>query len=57
MMTWGFTGVDIDWEYPATNNRNGRPEDYENFLKFLANLKKTLNEYSFGLSVTISTSY
>ncbi|KAH8696452.1 hypothetical protein BGW36DRAFT_381047 [Talaromyces proteolyticus] len=57
MTTWGFTGVDIDWEYPAAGDRNGRAEDYKNFPIFLANLRKALDDYKFGLSVTLPTSY
>lgn len=57
MTTWGFTGIDIDWEYPAADDRNGRPADYKNFPKFMANLKKALKDYKFGLSVTLPTSY
>jgi chitinase len=57
MTTWGFTGVDIDWEYPAADDRNGRAEDYTNFPIFLANLKGALDEYNFGLSITLPTSY
>jgi chitinase len=57
MATYGFTGVDIDWEYPAADDRNGRAEDFKNFPIFLANLKKALDNYKFGLSVTLPTSY
>lgn len=57
MNTYGFTGVDIDWEYPAADDRNGRAEDYVNYPAFLANLKKALAEYKFGLSITLPTSY
>lgn len=57
MMTWGFTGVDIDWEYPVASDRNGKAEDYANYPKFLANLKASLDEYSYGLSITLPTSY
>ncbi|KAJ5757765.1 uncharacterized protein N7511_006459 [Penicillium nucicola] len=57
MNTYGFTGVDIDWEYPAATDRNGRSEDYANYPKFLAQLKKALAEYKFGLSITLPTSY
>jgi chitinase len=57
MATWGFTGVDIDWEYPAADDRNGRAEDYGNYPVFLANLKSALDEYKFGLSITLPTSY
>jgi chitinase len=57
MSTWGFSGVDIDWEYPGAADRNGRGEDFVNYPKFLANLKAALNEYKFGLSITLPTSY
>lgn len=57
MTTWGFSGVDIDWEYPAASDRSGRTEDYANYPKFLANLKSALDEYSYGLSITLPTSY
>ncbi|KAL6229244.1 hypothetical protein BDW75DRAFT_249985 [Aspergillus navahoensis] len=57
MLTWGFDGVDIDWEYPAATDRNGRAEDYKNFPAFLKNLRKALDQYNFGLSVTLPTSY
>jgi chitinase len=44
MTTWGFTGIDIDWEYLAADDRNGRPADYKSFPKFMANLKKALKD-------------
>ncbi|ESZ97205.1 hypothetical protein SBOR_2399 [Sclerotinia borealis F-4128] len=57
MATWGFSGVDIDWEYPAASDRSGRTEDYANYPTFLANLKTALDGYSYGLSITLPTSY
>ncbi|KAK2739878.1 Killer toxin subunits alpha/beta 4 [Colletotrichum kahawae] len=42
MSTYDFDGVDLDWEYPVAEDRSGREEDFENFPKFLANLKKAL---------------
>ncbi|KAL2759070.1 glycoside hydrolase family 18 protein, partial [Sodiomyces alcalophilus JCM 7366] len=42
MSTYDFDGVDLDWEYPVAKDRSGRDEDFENFPKFLANLKKAL---------------
>jgi chitinase len=57
MTTYGFTGIDIDWEYPAAGDRNGRDSDYANFPTFLARLRKALDDYKFGLSITLPTSY
>ncbi|RAH47433.1 chitinase [Aspergillus brunneoviolaceus CBS 621.78] len=57
MSSFGFSGVDIDWEYPVAADRNGRPGDYNNYPKFLANLKKALQTYKYGLSITLPTSY
>ena len=42
LSTYDFDGVDLDWEFPVAPDRNGRPEDYENFPKFMANLKSAL---------------
>ncbi|KAH1913703.1 hypothetical protein KXW47_005080 [Aspergillus fumigatus] len=59
MSTYNFDGVDLDWEYPVATDRSGRPEDFKNFPKFLANLKKSLKASGGrdGLSVTLPASY
>ncbi|OGM39528.1 hypothetical protein ABOM_012089 [Aspergillus bombycis] len=59
MSTHDFDGVDLDWEYPEADDRNGKPADYGNFPKFLANLKSTLDKTPGRneLSITLPASY
>jgi chitinase len=42
MSTYNFDGIDIDWEYPAADDRGGLKHDFQNFPKFIANLKDAL---------------
>ncbi|KAJ5590784.1 CAZyme family GH18 [Penicillium hetheringtonii] len=59
MSTYNFDGIDLDWEYPAADDRGGRKEDFDNFPKFMANLKKFLKSTGGrdGLSITLPASY
>lgn len=59
MSTYDFDGIDLDWEYPVAPDRSGRPEDYDNFSSFMANLKKALKTSGGrdGLSITLPASY
>ncbi|KAG4435120.1 hypothetical protein IFR05_009385 [Cadophora sp. M221] len=59
MSTYNFDGVDIDWEYPGADDRRGRPTDFANFPKFMANLKSSLEATGGrdGLTITIPASY
>jgi chitinase len=55
MSTYGFDGVDINWEYPVDLDRGGKPEDYANFVTWMKYLKSALGDK--GLSVTLPLSY
>ncbi|KAK7958032.1 glycoside hydrolase family 18 protein [Apiospora saccharicola] len=59
MQTYGFDGVDIDWEYPVAEERSGKPADYQNYVTFLKNLKAAFaaSGSSYGLTITVPSSY
>ncbi|KAJ5958894.1 glycoside hydrolase family 18 protein [Penicillium vulpinum] len=59
MTTYGFDGVDIDWEYPVASDRSGKASDFENYPSFLKNLKAALGStgHDYGLSITVPSSY
>ncbi|RYO92560.1 hypothetical protein DL766_002359 [Monosporascus sp. MC13-8B] len=57
MNKYGFDGVDIDWEYPVAEDRNGRPEDYENVVTFMKKIRSRMNDSKRGVSMAIPASY
>ncbi|KAF3491741.1 chitinase [Arthroderma uncinatum] len=59
MNTFGFDGIDIDWEYPVDQDRGGRPDDFKNFVSFIKNLKKRMSAdgQTRGVSLTLPSSY
>ncbi|KAH4924798.1 hypothetical protein HBI70_096700 [Parastagonospora nodorum] len=57
MSTYGFDGIDLDWEYPVAEDRSGRSVDFDNFPKFMKRLKETLSSAKKGLTITLPASY
>lgn len=55
IQTYNFDGIDLDWEYPAADDRSGREEDFVNFPKFIEKLKQSLKNYE--LSITLPASF
>ncbi|KAI9370341.1 hypothetical protein BJX61DRAFT_515871 [Aspergillus egyptiacus] len=53
---YDLDGIDIDWEYPVASDRSGTPDDYDNFVSFLENVRSSMGD-SYGLSITLPSSY
>jgi len=43
--TYGFNGIDIDWEFPGLDYHNGTPEDKLNFTLLLQDVRNHLDRY------------
>lgn len=56
MDTYGFDGVDLDWEYPAAEDRGGLAADFENYVTLLQEMRSSFGS-KYGLTITIPTSY
>ena len=56
MDTYGFDGVDLDWEYPGADDRGGKSQDTANYVSLAAELKAAFGS-KYGISMTLPTSY
>ncbi|GFS46560.1 chitotriosidase-1 [Nephila pilipes] len=51
-LKYDFDGLDMDWEYPA--NRGGQPQDKQNFITLLKELKEAFAPHGLILSAAVS---
>ncbi|RMY23372.1 hypothetical protein D0867_02086, partial [Hortaea werneckii] len=51
-----FDGVDIDWQYPVAEDRDGTQADYENYVVFLEELRAGLGT-KYGMTAILPISY
>ncbi|KAK7962894.1 glycoside hydrolase superfamily [Apiospora aurea] len=56
MAQYGFTGADLNWEYPETESRGGRKGDAENLVHLVKEMRTAFGS-KFGLSVTLAPDY
>ncbi|KAL6228911.1 hypothetical protein BDW75DRAFT_246204 [Aspergillus navahoensis] len=56
MATYGFDGIDVDWEYPAASDRGGSDTDTANYVTFVKELKEACGDM-YKLTVTLPSSY
>jgi chitinase len=56
LRTYNFDGVDLDWEYPAADDRGGIKADKVNFVKFLQELRSAFGN-RYGISLTLPASF
>jgi chitinase len=56
MDTYGFDGVDIDWEYPQADDRGGASADTANYVALVKDMRAAFGT-KYGITVTLPTSY
>lgn len=49
---YSLNGIDLDWEYPAAPDRGGVPEDTENFIALLSDLRNAFGGVNPGWDIT-----
>ena len=56
MNSYGFDGVDLDWEYPQADDRGGVAADTANYVSFVKEMRAAFGS-RYGISMTLPTSY
>jgi len=49
---YNFDGFDLDWEYP--NQRGGKPEDVQNYISLLKELRTEFDKHDLILSAAVA---
>ena len=54
MRTYGFDGLDLDWEYPGLKERGGKRADYDSYVLMTKELRKTFNSAPEPFELTVA---
>ena len=54
LRTYGFDGLDLDWEYPALKDRGGKRDDYDNYVLMVNDLREAFNTAPEPYELTIA---
>ncbi|KZT36396.1 hypothetical protein SISSUDRAFT_1120964 [Sistotremastrum suecicum HHB10207 ss-3] len=54
--TYGFDGIDIDWQFPGAADRGGSSADKANYVNFMAAVKAAFDSHGYGLTFTAPSS-
>ncbi|KAK4442801.1 glycoside hydrolase [Podospora aff. communis PSN243] len=57
--SYGFDGVDLDWEYPGAPDRGGNPDDGANYVELVKTLRSVFDASGrkLGITFTAPSSY
>lgn len=53
LQKYGFDGFDLDWEYP--NQRGGKPEDVQNYVSLVKEMRTEFDKYGYILSAAVAS--
>lgn len=56
MEKYEFQGADLDWEFPAVAERGGKPEDTQNFVKLVKEMRAAFGA-KFGISLPLPADF